>query len=264
MDFWTGSAPGTSSEYDVVRAEEHYERFCHQFAPKIPPPFALRQHDEQWDEAQPKLPLQRQLFYIAVLEGICSHFRPTLLQDAAVVQELPKYKRILFSSQKKTLVRSAMSLLDKVATLHSLLGSSHTRFPGIIIPAFEAAIPLLCFYATEYDPSEETDAILDCPNTTRSDLFGEAPVAITRQACLQAVRAAQARLQTLADISRLAEVGAQTLQRLMHSMDRLVVGWPQPNLDDLFPEAGYSAAAASWDDLASLLSLGGHSLSETG
>jgi hypothetical protein len=63
-DFWrqTGPMPGIqATEYDMMAAEERYERFCRKYLGKLPPAFALQPNDawDKWDKRLTKLPLQR-------------------------------------------------------------------------------------------------------------------------------------------------------------------------------------------------------------
>ncbi|KAH8653818.1 hypothetical protein BX600DRAFT_501344 [Xylariales sp. PMI_506] len=281
MDFWQVCSQENPAEYDIIRAEELYEVFCKKFVQKIPSAFALQKPNTQWDSAQPKLPLQRQLFYIAVMEALCAHFRLILLQEPSVVQELPLYKRILIQSQKQIIAISAIRLLEHVSTLHKMMGGSHTRFPAIIIPTFEAAVPLLCLSA-DGDFSRSTEV---CTTATNKELFGTVSSNITVEMCFRAACSALDRLQTLAVISKLADVGAHTLSRLIKHVQSLS-GQHQPpsadiienlnsafqlgskpwgmsrleehtamfQLDDHLPEMDFNAVDSHWEEMSGLVS----------
>ena len=96
--------------------------------------------NQQWDDRLPTLPMQRQLLHLAIFELLCWNFTPTLLQQPEQVQNLPGYKQVLILRNKKALAVSALNLLEGVSVLHTMMGGSHTRFPGIIVPTFEAAV----------------------------------------------------------------------------------------------------------------------------
>ena len=119
----------------------------------MPPVFAL-QPDKQWDERLPTLPMQRQLLHMAIFESLCWNFRPTLLQGLDQLKHLPVYKQILVSHNKRAVSVAALKLLEGASTLHMMMGGSHTRYAGIIIPAFEAAVPLLCLCADDTFPED--------------------------------------------------------------------------------------------------------------
>ncbi len=117
---------------------------------------------------------------------------------------------------------AALNLPEGVSNLHMMMGGSHTRFAGIIIPTFEAAVPLLCLCADRGVPGDTADGR---SNTMKADLLGDGMNSVTRDECMQAVHDALSRLQTLAEVSNLAEVGARTLARLISNVDSS----PTPN-----------------------------------
>ncbi|KAJ5096380.1 hypothetical protein NUU61_005736 [Penicillium alfredii] len=213
-NFWKKTGPKLGSEYDIVLAEERYEMLCSDFLATLPSAFAL-QPDKQWDERLPMLPHQRELLHISLFESICCNFRPALLQEPTQVQELPKYKQVLLSSQRKALAVAALYVLRGASTLHALMGGSQTRFTGIILPTFEAAALLvyLCMDRTFCGEDEPHRASMN-----NSDPLGAGIVSSKREECMQAVRDALNRLQMLAEVSHMAEVGAQTLAQLLRKM----------------------------------------------
>ncbi|KAG8158489.1 hypothetical protein KVR01_011611 [Diaporthe batatas] len=180
------------------------------FLPTIPPAFALAQPDRQWDARIRTLPKQRQLLHMA-----------------------------------RALAAAALGLLETVSALHALMGGSHTRFSGIIMPIFEGAVPLLCLCADPSFPgAREEDRESSSPTPMlgggpgsrprsgprsqslemvmkrmRSDPLGARLNSVTRSECMQAARGALATLQTLAEVSEMAEVGARTLARLIKTVD---------------------------------------------
>ncbi|KAI1490985.1 hypothetical protein F5X96DRAFT_633628 [Biscogniauxia mediterranea] len=273
-EFWRKSSPPTEFEYDVLAAEERYEMFCSEFLPMIPPTFSLCP-DRQWDDRLPKLPLQRQNLHVAIYDSLCYNFKPVLLQDTKYTQSLPCYKQILLSSHKKALAAAALKVLEGASTLHTLMGGSHTRFAGIIVPTFEAAVPLLCLCADSNFP-EDTPESCSEPESTKTDLLRDGMIEVTRDACMQAVRNALARLQVLAEASDMAEVGARTLARLISNLDSsptdtqgqlckrlndLVEPGMEPsqqyidpllNMVDVFSDTDSSASHSNWEEIAKI------------
>lgn len=247
--FWRNYTPQRgpildANKYDAVAAEERYEAFCKAFLPTIPPAFALAQPDRQWDTRIATLPKQRQLLHMAVFEFLCWNFRPTILQPADGY--VAGYKQVLLSHGKRALAAAALGLLESVSALHALMGGSHTRFSGIIMPIFEGAVPLLCLCADPSFPGAREDdrepsSLTATPpggvsgprprpgprsqslemvmKRMRSDPLGARLNSVTRSECMQAARGALATLQTLAEVSEMAEVGARTLARLIDTVD---------------------------------------------
>ncbi|KAK3933640.1 hypothetical protein QBC46DRAFT_401584 [Diplogelasinospora grovesii] len=215
--FWRCHSPPRGSEYDAIAAEERYEKFGSTFLQNMPPAFAL-EPDKQWDERLPKLPMQRQLLHIAIFEFLCWNFRPTLLQQPDQVNLFPGYKQILIAHNKRALAVAALNLLQAVSTLHMLMGGSHTRFPGIIVPTFEAAVPLLCLCADQSFPGDIAEGRSHTIGM-KTDPLGVRVSNVTRAECMQAARDALSSLQNLAEVSNMAEVGAWTLARLIGRVD---------------------------------------------
>lgn len=256
--FWRHHSPpphvsGSEPKYDAVAAEERYETFCRTFLPTVPPAFALFQPDRQWDERLPNLPMQRHMLHMAVFEFLCWNFRPTLLQQPDHLGQLPGYKRILMAHGKRALAVAALGLLDSVSALHALMGSSHTRFSGIIMPNFEGAVPLLCLCADpsfpegggcpegEGDMMRPTGGQLQSSQppplgsrTQITDPLGARLDTVSRSECMRAARSALGTLQTLAEVSEMAEVGARTLARLISKVDSARCSpsaeWPAQNV----------------------------------
>ena len=213
--FWRNYGPDKSSEYNAIAAEERYESFCSTFLQTIPPVFAL-QPDKQWDKRLPTLPMQRQLLHMAIFESLCWNFKPVLFQKPEEVQHLPEYKQILTSHNKRALTVAALNLLQGVSALHMMMGGSHTRFAGIIVPIFEAAVPLLCLCADKNFPGAIAEGR---SQTMKTDPLGVGISNVTRAECMQAAHDALSCLQTLAEVSDMAETGARTLARLIGVVD---------------------------------------------
>lgn len=213
--FWRSHSASKGSEYDAIGAGERYEIFCSTFLPKMPPVFAL-QPDKRWDDRLPTLPMQRQLLHMAIFNFICWNFSPAVLQQPNQVEDLLSYRKILTAHNKKVLAVAALRLLESVSTLHTMMGGSHTRYAGIIVPIFESAVPLLCLCADEDFPGDAGDS---GSHTLKTDPLGFGMSKISRAVCMQAAWESLNRLQTLAAVSDVAEVGARTLNRLMDKVN---------------------------------------------
>ncbi|KAI9690331.1 MAG: hypothetical protein M1822_009292 [Bathelium mastoideum] len=225
-DFWRSNGHMQGTEYDMVRAEERYDKFCREYLSQLHPAFALVDPDETWDKRLPKLPLQRQLLHIAIYDSLCWNFRPLLLrrlfplprdQDRTESLPLPSYKRMLLSSQGKALAVAALRALDGVTQLHALLGGYHTRFAGLVFSTFEAAVLLLCLCMDPLFPSNchnqhvpQSSALSTKTDTLQAGIYN-----VTRHGCIQAVQGALKRLRMLAEVSSMADVGANILTRLL-------------------------------------------------
>ena len=218
-DFWRSFGPKKGAEYDVIVAEERYERFCSEFLASLPSAFAL-QPNKEWDKRLPMLPLQRQLLHITIFDSLCHNFRLALLQEASYVHCLPKYKQVLLSSQRKALAVAALGVLKGVSTLHAMMGGSHTRFAGIIFATFEAAVLLMYLCLDEDFPGEGGDGR---PVAIKADPLAAGVISVTRDECTQAVDEALGRLRMLAEVSNMAEAGARTLDRLIGKAPKVPV-----------------------------------------
>lgn len=211
---WRSHCPMKGSEYDVLAAEERYETFCSTFLQKLPAVFAL-QPDKQWDERLPTLAIQRQLLHIAIFESLRWNFRSTLLQTPDQFEHLPRYKKVLIPHNKKALAAAALNLLENVSNLHiMMLGGSHTRYAGVVVPMFEGAVSLLCLCADKDFPGD----IVEGRHTIKMDPLALRISNVTRVECMQAARTALSCLQTLQEVAKFAEVGSRTLARLIDSV----------------------------------------------
>ncbi|KAH3903881.1 hypothetical protein HBH56_243880 [Parastagonospora nodorum] len=201
------------TEYDIIAAEERYDRFSEEYVFQLPPIFSLKDPDVTWDKRMPKLPLQRKLLHSAINDSIYWNFRPLLLTQPV---PLPVYKSLILGSQKRKLAAAALLALASVKQLHELLGSCHTRFAGIIFTTFEAAALLVFIYT---DPSFEENCptqYLLPPGTLRADPLQATLSHTTRSGCMQAVQGALKRLKMLAEVSSMADVAATTLSELLN------------------------------------------------
>ncbi|KAI3010084.1 hypothetical protein CBS147346_1866 [Aspergillus niger] len=68
--FWRSFGSRRNLPYDPTHGEQRYERFCAEYIPTLPPAYALNP-DRRWDGQLPKLPMQRQLLYIAIFDSVC-------------------------------------------------------------------------------------------------------------------------------------------------------------------------------------------------
>jgi hypothetical protein len=219
--FWRCNRLPRGPEWDMMAAEERYEQFCSSFLQDLPPAFAL-EPDRQWDERLPALPMQRQLLHIAIFEQLCWNFRPTLLQQPdQMAAPLPLYKQVMLAHGKRALAAAALSLLQCAKALHGLMTcGSLTQFSGIIVPIFEAAVPLLCLCADRDFPGITIQHGCPAPPQHGSSNPLEARIAkVTRDECVQAARDALSTLENLAEVSEVAEIGARTIARLISRFD---------------------------------------------
>lgn len=223
--FWRSLGLRQGTEYDLATAEERYDKFCSEYLASLPSAFSLPP-DKQWDGRLPKLPLQRQLLYMSIFDCICWNFRSVLLIDPDLVRNLPRYKQVQLSSQKRLLAVSALNVLSAVAALHNMLGASYTRHPGIVIHMFEAAVLVasLCidpdFPGAEYGGSTQNIAWLGC--------FEVDIRSLTRGHCIKSVQDAVGRLGKLADVSEMADAGVRTLAILT---DKVVLDHAEEAVD---------------------------------
>jgi hypothetical protein len=198
----------THTSYDLVGAEERYERFTLEFLANLPPAFSLYP-DHRYDEYCPKLALQRKSLYIAVYESICNNFRPVLSAEWKDNQNLPPYKRVLLDSQKRLLATTALKFAATVEELYSLLGAKYTRSVNIVFYTFEAAVLLGCLCLD-----------LDLPGSFQRpvgimDLADTDGAVISKRMCVHHITTALARLEVLAEFSVMAEAGARSLSKLL-------------------------------------------------
>lgn len=263
-NFWRSFSPRKGAEYDVIVAEERYERFCSEFLATLPSAFAL-QPNKEWDERLPKLPLQRQVLHTTIFDSLCHNFRPALLQDPSHVQCLPKYKQVLMSSQRKALAVAALNTLRGVSATHAMMGGSHTRYASIIFATFEAAVLLVYLCLDQEFPGEGGDSH---PIEIKADPLAAGMINVTRDECTKAADKALGRLRTLAMVSNMAEVGARTLARLIGMATRSPVvaqvieaptqvaeAWSSVQLPeyssptDFFSVAASDISSSSWEGL---------------
>ncbi|KAJ5197411.1 hypothetical protein N7449_007890 [Penicillium cf. viridicatum] len=198
--FWRGLGLQRTSEFDPTESERRYEKLNSEYLVNLHPAFAIAHPDTTLDKAIPKLPMQRQLLYIAIFDSICWNFRPLLLLKPNQVASLAPYKRVLLRSQKQRLGMAALKVLEAVATLHTMFGGSYTRFSAIIFNSFEPAILLLNLCSNADFPFDQ--------DNHSTDLMG-IKVRLTYRIAMQAVEQAIHRLQMLADLSDMAASGAR-------------------------------------------------------
>ncbi|RAH58515.1 trascription factor [Aspergillus piperis CBS 112811] len=210
--FWRSLGSKRNLPYDPIHGEERYERFCADYIPTLPPEFALNPN-RRWDVQLPKLPMQRQLLYIAIFDSVCWNFRPLLLLQPSQVTSLPPYKQVLLRSQKHRLALAALEELHAVTTLHTMFGGSHTRFSAIIFNTFEAAVVLLVLCAHKDFPFDQGESHVN--------ILGLRMATLTRARTMRAVEKALGRLQMLARVSEMAASGAQVVTQLFAKAARL-------------------------------------------
>ncbi|KAI0400031.1 hypothetical protein F4802DRAFT_586906 [Xylaria palmicola] len=211
VDFWKRQSSLTGRRHGVMAAQERYENFCNEFLPTVPPVFAL-EPDTQWDSRLPKLGLQRLILHMSIFDSLCYNFRSALLHEPGEIEALPEYKRVLLSSHKRALASAALGVLVCVSTVHDMMGGLLTRHAGIIISTFEAAVFLLCLCADSSFPGDSIDA---SPTTETPSPLSVAMAGLSRYECIQAARDAVNRLQAIAELSKMAEVGARALASMI-------------------------------------------------
>lgn len=220
-DFWRSVGPAQGAAYDMIAAEERYDKFCHEYLSQLPPAFRLADPDETWDGRFPKLPLQRKLLHIAIYDSICWNFRPLLLRRLV---PLPVYKSVILSSQKKKLAAAALYALENITRLHALLGGGHTRLAGIVFSTFEAAVQLVFLYADPTFPEDCPPRHIPPPGAFKTDPLQAGICNVTRAGCLQVVKGALKRLKMLAEVSSMADIGASTLMQLLIKASEVSAG----------------------------------------
>ena len=216
--FWRSHCQVRGAEHDLIAAQERYETFCHSFLQKLPAVFALLP-DKQIDEHLPNLPMQRQQLHNSIYEYLCWNFRQALLPKPEEINCMPQYKRMMISHNQRALAVAALRLLQGVITLRTMMGTPHTCFSGIIVPTFEAAVPLLSLCADPTFPGVASQSW--APKATKMDLLGPHLSSVTKAECMQAARDAAKTLQTLAEVSTMADLGARTLSSLVSRVDEL-------------------------------------------
>ncbi|CAO1603199.1 hypothetical protein XANCAGTX0491_006791 [Xanthoria calcicola] len=253
-DFWRSMGSMQGADYDMVVAEERYDKFCSEYVSQLPRAFALVDADKRWDKRLPKLPLQRLLLHIAIYDTMYWNFRPLLLRhDLERVESpsLPTYKRVLLGSQQKALAVAALRTIEGITQLHVLLGDSHTRFAGLVISTFEAAVVLLYVCMDPMFPRDNQHQHIPPPASTTSstDSLHAGILNLTRHACLQAVQGASKRLSMLAEMNSMADIGASTLNRLMSKLSEVSGNTRLTTNNEMIPnqheEAGNTATAST-------------------
>ncbi|KAL9633315.1 MAG: hypothetical protein Q9204_003447 [Flavoplaca sp. TL-2023a] len=253
-DFWRSMGSMQGADYDMVVAEERYDKFCSEYVSQLPRAFALVDADKRWDKRLPKLPLQRLLLHIAIYDTMYWNFRPLLLRhDLERVESpsLPTYKRVLLGSQQKALAVAALRAIEGITQLHALLGDSHTRFAGLVISTFEAAVVLLYVCMDPMFPRDNQHQQIPplASPTSSTDSLHAGILNLTRHACLQAVQGASKRLFMLAEMNSMADIGASTLNRLMSKLSEVNGKTRLTTNNEMVPnqheEAGNAATAST-------------------
>ncbi|EED21389.1 hypothetical protein TSTA_086200 [Talaromyces stipitatus ATCC 10500] len=112
------------------------------------------------------------------------------------------------------LAAASLALLEGVRTLHGMMGDSHTRLSGVIVPTFDAAVPLLRLCAdNDFPGAIGTES--QSQNIRSPHPLGAVTCGLTRSKCLQAARDALDSLQNLVEVSNQAEAGARILSHVI-------------------------------------------------
>ncbi|KAI0545028.1 hypothetical protein F4679DRAFT_562829 [Xylaria curta] len=217
--FWTSRPKETSNDYNPSIAEEWYEKFCTDFLPRIPTPFALCPNTE-WDKQVPDLPRQRQLFHLSLYESICHNFRQLLKIKFTQVQSLPRYKASLLKHHRRLLIAAAVAQLDSTSVLHSMLGSEQTRFPLIPFHYFEGALCLSLslqigdtHWNEDYQMNDEQATDCNTVPWFDSRRLLSLNTDISKAQCLQIIENTVRSLDNLSICSDAAETAACVLRR---------------------------------------------------
>lgn len=214
--FWCPLHSSNSSKfYDVNARQAKYKDFCVNFLSILHPAFGNA--SSTWDEALPFLSRQRLRLHVSIYDSICWHFRPALLLDTNLVASMPPWKQMLVSSQRKTLAAVAMRMLEAISSLHTLLGSSPTRLADIPQYSFEASV-MLVLACAQNDIGQNSSPVY-APGLA----FAGTPLTTpTKYSSRSAIRDALQRLQSLANISAMAAMGARVLADLLnHTADEI-------------------------------------------
>ncbi|KAJ5532195.1 hypothetical protein N7494_008747 [Penicillium frequentans] len=248
--FWRRFVSPRNSEYDPTGSEQRYDKLCGEYLPSLHAAFAIDHPDTAWDNVLPKLPMQRQLLYIAIFDSVCWNFRPLLLLKPDFIAGLAPYKRVLLQSQKQRLAIAALKELEAVTALHSMFGGSYTRFAAIIFNTFEAAILLLSLCSHVDFPFDQGDA-----NTNILGIQAK----LTYKKAMQAAEQAIGRLQMLAELSDMAAAGArvaaQVFAKAAKSKEPTSPVAPAGLFDNSFWQFAHSADIGAAEDLGPCLTL---------
>lgn len=211
-DFWRAVGPIQGIEYDMMAAEERYNRFCRDYSAQLPRAFALADPDEAWDTHFPKLPLQRKLLHLATYESICWNFRPLL---AGQTGTLDAQKSMLLSLQKRKLAAAALHVLDSATQVQALFGGCLTRISGLVFSIFEAAVLLVSLSMDPAFPKEIPQHHTHPSGTLPTDPLYRRMSVVTQLGCSEAAEGAHHRLKMLSAASSMAETGANALAQLL-------------------------------------------------
>ncbi|CAN9282600.1 unnamed protein product [Alternaria alternata] len=211
--FWkkleAGNSPPGARPYDPVIAEERYQRFCKEFLPELPAPFALEPNTD-WDQHIPELPRQRELFHVALFESVMHNFRQLLRLDQHHLRSLPNSRMALVTQHRHILATAAMGLFQSVTSLHAMMSFNQTKLSLVIFYHFETAVVLsLCILrACDSNGMQDLEHInFFSPHSPLSPRMIE----ISQSQCLRAIKEARRQLEMMSLGSVMAETGARQL-----------------------------------------------------
>lgn len=228
--------------YDPAAVEEHYDRLCREFLFKLPAAFDLHNPNKEWDLQRPMLARQRQMLRISVFALLCQIYRPVLLLNSAQINSMAQYKRCLVSRHRTTLANSAISLLDNIAQLHSDMGGNQTKYFLISFYTFEPAVLLIMHLLSAENISKtlsqvqatyERHPVLGALHALEDTAFSN-PNAPSHSQCLAEIDKALLRLNTLREVSPIAELGGHKLHQMV---DRLVLSNAKTGPETIEPES---------------------------
>lgn len=222
------SAVNRPLAYDPAAVEEHLDRLCREFIFNLPAVFDIHNPNKEWDLHRPMLVRQRQMLRISVFTLMCQIYRPVLLLSSAQIDSMAYYKRCLISRHRTTLANAAISLLDSIAQLHSDMGGNQTKYFLISFYTFEPAMLLIMYLLSSEKISKslsqsqtiyDRHPVLGALNVLEDKTFSN-PNAPSHSQCLAEIYRARLRLNTLREVSPIAELGGHKIHQMV---DRLVL-----------------------------------------
>ncbi|KAF1955970.1 trascription factor [Byssothecium circinans] len=215
--FWKNLEAGNGSPgtrpYDPVIAEERYQRFCNEFLPELPAPFALEPNTD-WDQHIPELPRQRKLFHVALFESVMHNFRLLLRLDRHHLLNLPNSRMALVTRHRHALATAAMGLFQSVTSLHANMSFNQTKLSLVVFYYFETAVVLsLCILrACDSNGMQDLEhANFFSPHSPLSPNM----IDISQNQCMRAIEEARSQLEMMSLSNVMAETGARQLGKLV-------------------------------------------------
>lgn len=216
--FWkTIEAENGSTEakpYDPILAEERYQRFCTEFLPELPAPFALEPNTD-WDQRIPELPRQRKLFHVALFESVLQNFRQLLQFDRHHLRNLPNSKINLVTQHRHALVTAALGLFQSVTSLHAMMSFNQTKLSLVVFYYFETAVVLSLCILRAGDASDRQE--WEHANFfSQHSALSSSMIDISQSQCIRAIEEARSQLEMMSLGNVMAEAGARQIRKLIN------------------------------------------------